>query len=222
MKLATARVEWTPGRRVSLWTAGDKGRGPVVILAHGAGAGADHPLVVGLRDQLVAAGSFCVTFNYPYMEEGRRWPDPTHRLLACHRSVLAWVKMETKDVPVLAGRSMGGRMGTYLAEEGETVRALVLYAYPLHPPGRPDRLRSEHLGRIAIPMLFFRGSRDAFASAELFDREVRSRKLATVVDLDGLDHAFRGRGQRPEDVNRLLAGETVSWLNNLPEYDFGN
>ncbi len=157
MDLATAQVEWAPGRRTRVWAAGDPGWDPVLILAHGAGAGAGHPLVAGLRDQLAAAGAFCVTFNYPYTEEGRRWPDPTRRLLACHRAVSEWVRNKTAQTPVLAGRSMGGRMGTYLAADGDPVRALVLYAYPLHPPGRPDRLRSEHLGRIEVPMLFFRG-----------------------------------------------------------------
>ena len=220
MDLATARVEWAPGKWTSVWAAGDPGSEHVLILAHGAGAGAGHPLVAGLRDQLVAAEAFCVTFNYPYTEEGRRWPDPTHRLLACHRAVSEWVKSQTPRTPVLAGRSMGGRMGTYLAADGYPVRALLLYAYPLHPPSRPDRLRSEHLGRIEVPMLFFRGSRDAFATPELFDREVRALKSAAVVDLEGLDHSFRGRGRRAEDINRRMAEMTVSWLNDLPESGF--
>ena len=217
METVSARVEWTPGRSVGLWTAGDAGRHPTVILAHGAGAGADHSLMVGLRDQLVEAGTFCVTFNYPYKEEGRRWPDHTDRLLACHRAVVEWTKAETGRPSVLAGRSMGGRMSTYLAAEGEPVRALVLYAYPLHPPGRPDRLRSEHLPRIGAPMLFFRGSRDSFSRPELFDAEIRSLPTATVVDLDGLDHSFRGRGRKAPEVNRMVAEETVGWLRSLPK-----
>ncbi len=209
-------VEWTSGKRVNVWTAGKPDGGPVLILAHGAGAGATHPLTAGLRDELAAAGAFCVTFNYPYTQDGRRWPDPTHRLLACHRAVAEWVRNETGVVPVLGGRSMGGRMGTYLAAEGDDVRALVLYAYPLHPPRRPDRLRSDHLGNIGVPMLFFRGSRDAFATPELFNREVRSLELADVVDLDGLDHSFRGGGSKAGEVNRLLAARTLSWLDALP------
>ena len=215
VETVTARVEWAPGRETSLWAAGDSRRGPVLILAHGAGAGGDHPLMVGLRDALVEAGACCFTFNYPYKEEGRRWPDPLQRLLDCHRAVAARVMDETGTVPVLAGRSMGGRMGTYLAAEGDPVRALVLYAYPLHPPGRTDRLRSEHLGSIRAPMLFFRGSRDTFSVPELFDREVRSLPMATVVDLEGLDHSFRGRGRSAGEVNRAVAEQTVRWLESL-------
>jgi len=216
MNTATARLEWAPNRSTRVWAAGNPKRDPVVILAHGAGAGADHPLMLGLADQLVAAGAFCVTFNYPYKEEGRRWPDPMNRLLDCHRAVLEWTRTETGRTPVLAGRSMGGRMSTYLASGGERVRALVLYAYPLHPPRRPEKLRSEHLPRIEVPMLFFRGSRDSFSRAELFDRHVRPLRLATVVDLPGLDHSFRGKGHPAEQVNQMVAEESVRWLAGLP------
>ena len=215
METTTARLEWAPGRTVSVWTAGDPPRGPVLILAHGAGAGADHPIMVGLRDELVDAGAFCVTFNYPYKEEGRRWPDHIDRLLACHRAVLEWTRKETGRIPVLAGRSMGGRMSTYLASNGEPIRAVVLYAYPLHPPAKPEKLRSEHLPRVQVPMLFFRGSRDSFSRPELFDRHVRSLKMATVVDLPGLDHSFRGKGHGAEEVDRLVAEATVAWLGSL-------
>ncbi len=221
MELATVRVKWAPGRWTTLWQAGDPGSRHTLILAHGAGAGAAHPLVAGLRDQLVSAGACCITFNYPFTEEGRRPPDRADRLLACHRAVAEWVRSEICEKPVLAGRSMGGRMGSYLAADGDPVRALVLYAYPLHPPGRPDRLRSEHLSRICVPMLFFRGSRDAFATPEMFDREVRPLGTATVFDLDGLDHSFRGRGQRADDVNRRMAEMTVSWLESLAPNGFG-
>lgn len=217
METFTARVEWTPGRKVSLWAAGDAGCGPVLIMAHGAGAGADHPLMVGLRDELAAAGGACFTFNYPYREEGRRWPDPTSRLVECHRAVANWVIDRIGSTPVMGGRSMGGRMSTYLAAEGFAVRALVLYAYPLHPPGRLDKLRSDHLPSIEVPMLFFRGSRDSFSVPELFDREVRSLGSATVVDLEGLDHSFRGRGHKARDVNRMVARQTMRWLRDLAE-----
>jgi hypothetical protein len=192
-----------------------------MILAHGAGSDALHPLTLGLRDELVNAGASCITFNYPYKEEGRRWPDPPERLLACHRAVLAWAMEETGEIPVLAGRSMGGRIGSYLAAEGVAVRALVLFAYPLHPPGKPDRLRSGHLGSVSVPMLFFRGSRDVFSRFDLFDREIRSLDLATVVDLEGLDHSFRGRVRDAGIVNRSIAQKTVAWLQGLPTDRFG-
>lgn len=215
MELPTATVEWAPGREISVWMAGDPRDEIVMVLAHGAGSDALHPLTVGLRDELVKLGVSCVTFNYPYKEDGRRWPDRPERLLACHRAVLAWVMEQTGEIPVLAGRSMGGRIASYLAAEGAPVKALVLYAYPLHPPGRPDRLRSEHLSSISVPMLFFRGSRDVFSRPDLFDREVRTLETATVVDLEGLDHSFRGRVRMAEIVNRSIAETTVAWLRSV-------
>lgn len=215
MELPVATVEWSPGRETSVWVAGDQRSDLALILAHGAGSDALHPLTVGLRDELVKAGAWCVTFNYPYREEGRRWPDPPERLLACHRAVLAWAMEQTGEIPVLAGRSMGGRIASYLAADGAPVTALVLYAYPLHPPGKPDRLRSEHLGGISVPMLFFRGSRDVFSRSDLFDREVRALETATVVDLEGLDHSFRGRVRDAEIKNRDIAQTTVAWLDGV-------
>ncbi|MCQ3805215.1 MAG: dienelactone hydrolase [bacterium] len=216
MELPTATVEWAPGREISVWMAGDRGEEFAMLLAHGAGSDALHPLTVGLRDELVKAGVWCVTFNYPYKEEGRRWPDSPERLLACHQAVLDWAVEQTGEMPVLAGRSMGGRISSYLAAEGAPVKALVLYAYPLHPPGRHDRLRSDHLGSISVPMLFFRGSRDVFSRSDLFDREVRNLETTTVVDLEGLDHLFRGRVRMAEIVNRSIAETTLAWLRSLP------
>lgn len=216
MELPTGTVEWAPGRETSVWMAGDGSGDIALVLAHGAGSDALHPLTVGLRDELVKAGTSCVTFNYPYREESRRWPDSPEQLLACHRAVLAWVMERTGEIPVLAGRSMGGRIASYLAADGAPVKALVLYAYPLHPPGRPDRLRSEHLGSISVPMLFFRGSRDVFSRSDLFDREVRNLETTTVVDLEGLDHSFRGRVRMAEIVNRSIAEATVAWLRSVP------
>lgn len=200
-------VEWAPGERVSLrWEgSGD----PLVVLAHGAGTNQDHPAVAALRRALAAAGLAVVTFNYPYTEAGKRRPDPLPRLLACHRAVVAAVGGER---PILAGRSMGGRLATYLAADGVTCRAVVAYAYPLHPAGRPDRLRADHLAAVVVPMLFFRGTRDALSRADLFDRLVRPLPTATVVDLEGADHGFRGKGWTPERVAETLAAGTAAWL----------
>ena len=216
MELPTATVEWAPGRKTSVWMSGDRRGDIALVLAHGAGSDALHPLTMGLRDELVKAGASCVTFNYPYKEDGRRWPDPPDRLMACHRAVLAWAMERTGRIPVLAGRSMGGRIASYLVADGAPVRALVFYAYPLHPPGKPDRLRSDHLGSISVPMLFFRGSRDVFSRSDLFDREVRTLEKATVVDLEGLDHSFRGRVSMADIVNRSVAEATVAWLHSIP------
>ena len=130
-------IDW-PGGTVSGWWADPRRpSGRAVLLAHGAGAGQDHPGMTSIRDGLVARGHPVLTFNYPYTEAGRRFPpDRRDILLACHRAAAEWLRDRCSGM-VMAGRSMGGRMASYLAAEGEPCDGLVLYAYPLHPAGSP-------------------------------------------------------------------------------------
>lgn len=188
---------------------------PTMLLAHGAGTNQDHPLVAGTAERLAEDGLGVVTFNYPYTEAGRKAPDRAPRLLACHEAVARAVGSWSPGGVVLAGRSMGGRMATMLAAEGTDAVGVVCLAYPLHPAGKPDRLRVEHLGRIAVPMLFFQGSRDALSRGDLFDTHVRSLPGATVVDMEGADHSFRGRGWTAERVSGIVAEEYARWLASL-------
>ena len=111
---------------------------------------------------LVGHGHPVLTFDYSYMEAGRRFPDRREALLRCHRAAAAWLGQRC-DRLVMAGRSMGGRMASYLAVEGQPCAGLVLYAYPLHPAGKPHRLRADHLPLVPVPMLFFTGQKDRLA-----------------------------------------------------------
>ncbi|MGH8959573.1 MAG: alpha/beta hydrolase family protein [Acidimicrobiia bacterium] len=177
-----------------------------ILLAHGAGTNQDHPVMVATRSALARGGLQVMTFNYPYSEAGRSGPDSTERLLGCHRAALAKLASRCPAGSFLAGRSMGGRMGTYLAAEGADVRGVICYGYPLHPPGKPDRLRTDHLGAIRVPMLFFQGDRDALSRSDLFDRHVRSLRNVKVVDLEA-DHSLGGLRSI-----ELLARETLSFV----------
>ena len=162
--------------------------------------------MVATRKALAGGGLSVLTFNYPYSEAGRNRPDPAERLLRCHRAAMAKLSARCPDGIALAGRSMGGRMGTYLAAEGEEVLAVVCYAYPLHPPGKPDRLRVEHLPSIKVRMLFFQGNRDPLSRSDLFDRYVRPLPNVAVVDVQA-DHSLGGLRSV-----EFLARETVSFL----------
>jgi predicted alpha/beta-hydrolase family hydrolase len=185
---------------------------PMMVLAHGAGTDQRHPMVRGIAEALAAAGHGVMTFDYAYTEAGRRAPDRAPKLLACHRAVTAEARRRYGTAPVLAGRSMGGRMATMLAAEGAGIAGIVCLAYPLHPAGKPERLRVEHLANVEVPMLFFQGSRDALSRSELFDRYVRPLGNATVVDMDGADHSFRGRGWTPERVQSTVVEGYEAWL----------
>jgi hypothetical protein len=192
---------------------------PAVLLAHGAGAGQDHPLVALLRDGLAAHGYPVVTFEYSYMAEGRRRPDRTSTLIAVHEAALDWVREHLTEHVVLAGRSMGGRIASLLAE-GADAEGLICYSYPLHPPGRPDRLRAEHLWRVQVPMLFFVGERDAFARHELVDAYLRPLPRATVEVVDGADHSLRTlkrSGVTTEQVIERIVESSAEWIEGLGE-----
>lgn len=214
--MTTARIAWAPDRAV---TATVEGKGsPAVVLAHGAGTDQHHPLIATLRSRLAAGGVTAATFDYPFTAEGRRRPDPAPTLLSCHRAVLAWARESLPPGLVAGGRSMGGRIATMLAAAGEPVDGLALFAYPLHPAGKPDRLRVDHLPSVECPMLFFQAGRDALSRADLFDRHVRPLPGVTVVDLPGADHSFRGRGLDPDAMASRLAAETLAWIRRLAPF----
>jgi predicted alpha/beta-hydrolase family hydrolase len=196
-------IRWSGGR-VTARTAGEGEVG--VLLAHGAGTNQDHPTIVATRKALAEENLSVMSFNYPYSEAGRSAPDSQAKLLECHRAALAALRKRVQGGVVLAGRSMGGRMGTYLAAEGDVVLGLVCYAYPLHPPGKPEKLRVEHLPQIKVPMLFFQGKRDALSHGHLFDLHVRTLPTATVIDME-VDHSLGGVKTVP-----FLAAKTAEWI----------
>ncbi len=207
------KIGWADDRSVTALVYG--GRDADLLFAHGAGTGQRHRLVAGFAEALAARGRCVATFDYPFTEEGRRRPDRPATLLACHAAVVAAI-----ESPFLGGRSMGGRMASMLvagAWDGPQIEAsgLILHAYPLHPAGRPDRLRADHLSAIDVPLQVVRGSRDALARSDLFDAYLRGSDRVTVVDLEGLDHSFRGRGRQLDDVIDELADAAVSWMDRV-------
>ena len=176
------------------------GGGPILALAHGAGGTLRNPLLDGFAAGLAAAGVTCLRFNFLYSESGKRSPDREPLLRA------AWTAAFARGVelgePVWAGgKSMGGRIASMMVADGDLDAAgLVFVGYPLHPPGKPDRLRDEHLGRIRIPMLWLQGSADPFARWDLLEGVLgRLGKRATLHRIEGGDHSFRVRGQKRDD-----------------------
>jgi predicted alpha/beta-hydrolase family hydrolase len=167
--------------------------------------------MVDLARGLARRGLLVLTFNYPYTEAGRKRPDRLPVLLGCHRAARDLLARRGGEPVAMAGRSMGGRMASYLAAEQEPARALILYAYPLHPAGRPDQLRVDHLGRVEMPMLFFQGTRDSLSRIDLFDRYIRPLPGATVEILAGATHSL----DRTPEQTEQLAERTRAWLASL-------
>ena len=217
------RVELSLNQSVTalLYAAARQDRvGITLILGQGAGAGQTSNFMVEFADALAARGIDIVTFNFLYTERGRRLPDPTSRLEQCCREVIQAVLnlLEFRENRLaIGGKSMGGRIASQVAAaDAGPVAGLVFLGYPLHPPGRPDRLRAEHLSRIKAPMLFVQGSRDAFGTPDelrpIIDRLPARADLHVV---EGGDHSFkvpRKSGLRQDEVYRQIQDSIASWL----------
>jgi predicted alpha/beta-hydrolase family hydrolase len=201
---------WDEGEVSGAWHRPAGAARAALVLAHGAGHGMDTPLLIDVGEALAERGVAVLRFNFPYMEAGRRAPDPQPRLEACYRAVADAVADEF-DRPFLGGKSMGGRIASHIVADGFPAGGLVFLGYPLHPPGRPERIRDAHLKRIEAPMLFLQGSRDSFAMPDLLHSTVASLPLARLVEIEGGDHSFKVRGRSTADVT----GEVVEAIDDF-------
>ena len=160
---------------------------PLVLLAPGAGAPSTSAWMQGWQTRLASLGDV-VAFDYPYMKEGRRSPDRPAVLLAAHRAALAEARTRFPGAPILAGKSMGGRIGCHLALE-EEVRALVCLGYPL--VGANGSVRDEVLVALRVPILFVQGTRDRLCPLErLADVRRRMKAPNELLVVEGGDHSL--------------------------------
>lgn len=178
-----------------------------LVVGHGAGAGMDHPFLAGFCRAMTEHGVATARFDFHYMNAGRRSPDPEPALRAAWNEAFAGVRAMAGGAPVLAGgKSLGGRIASMCVADGMDAAGLVFLGYPLHPPGKTDRLRAEHLARITVPMLFLQGTRDPFAKPELLATVLGGLgDRATLVPIDGGDHSFNVRGVKA-DARAVGAG----------------
>jgi predicted alpha/beta-hydrolase family hydrolase len=167
--------------------------GPILVLAHGAGAPMDSPFMNAMAAGLGARGIRVVRFEFPYMharrEGARRPPDREPVLRETWRSVIE--RLGGAGRLVLGGKSMGGRIASLVADEAGA-RGLVCLGYPFHPPGKPERTRTAHLERLRTPTLIVQGTRDPLGSRE----DVAGYRLAPgirIVWLEDGDHSFKPR-----------------------------
>ena len=204
-------ITWDDGQVTGILT----GRGTNgVLLAHGAGTDQEHPSMTALRDGLAAGGLRVLTFNYPYTERGSKSPDRQEKLIPRHRAAADLLANEVDQI-YLTGRSMGGRIGTYLVAEGYPASGLVLYAYPLHPAGKRDKLRIDQFDQIDVPMLFFQGTNDALSNMDLFNQHIAPLATAEVVFLEDAGHGYRGGGWNLESITERYVSGTIEWISRL-------
>lgn len=169
-----------------------------LVIAHGAGAGMDHPFLVGFARAMNDEGVATMRFNFPYIVAGRRSPDSAPAAVAAWRAAFDVAVERSGKSPVFAGgKSYGGRIASMAVAEGMPAAGLVFLGYPLHAPGRIDRIRDEHLYAIEVPMLFVQGTGDAFADPKLLSRVLK--KLGPKAEhhpVEGGDHSFNVRGAK--------------------------
>jgi predicted alpha/beta-hydrolase family hydrolase len=185
---------------VSAALSGPAKGAPLLVLAHGAGRDLEDPLLVGFAEALAAASVSCLRFNFPYRELGRKAPDPEPVLRATWEG--AFGRGLELGTPVWAGgKSLGGRIASMVVADGLPAVGLIFVGYPLHPPGKPERIRDAHLPSIRVPMLFLQGTKDPFAQWDLLEQTMsRLGKRATLHAVEGGDHSFRVRGAPKDDL----------------------
>jgi uncharacterized protein len=196
----------------------------LMVLAHGAAAGMEHPFMAGLAHQLADGGIATLRYQFPYMEEGKKTIDPKPVLLETVRSAVAAAREYGKGLPILAGgKSLGGRMTSTAASQGVItgVKGLVFFGFPLHAPGKPGSERAEHLFKVTLPMLFLQGTRDALAQITLIEqlcKKLEKQGRVTLKIIEGADHGFHVPKKSGRDDEGVLEeiGQAVShWTDDL-------
>ncbi|GAB3776448.1 alpha/beta hydrolase [Ramlibacter monticola] len=189
------------------------------VLAHGAGAGMQHAFMAAVAAGLAGRGVAVLRFQFPFMEQGSRRPDPPAVAQAAVRAAVAEAGRRWPGLPLFAGgKSFGARMSSQAQAAAPLpgVRGLVFFGFPLHPAGKPAVDRADHLAQVRLPMLFLQGTRDALAELELVRRTTATLgELATLHVVEGADHGFevlKRSGRTNEEVMEELVSTVAAWM----------
>ena len=196
---------------------------PLILFAPGAGAPSSHPWMQNWKVRLSEI-SDVETFDYDYMREGRKRPDPLPKLIAAHRKVLSQARAQhPAESTILIGKSMGGRIGCHVSLE-EKVGALVCLGYPLCAMGDRTKLRAEVLRALNTPILFVQGTRDPLCPSDLLEQVRTEMKAPNFLHIvEGGDHSLRVpkrqlelKSETQEDVDRKILETIAGFVDQLP------
>jgi uncharacterized protein len=192
------------------------------VLAHGAGAGMDHPFMVAVAAELVLRGIATLRYQFPYMERRARRPDPPQLAQATVRAAVGAASGLLAELPLVAGgKSFGGRMTSQAQAETplQGVRGLAFLGFPLHPAGRPSQDRAEHLFDVQIPMLFLQGTRDTLASLDQLEPLCKNLgRRATLKLFADADHSFHvpaRTGRKDAQVFGDVLDALSAWVDSV-------
>ncbi len=195
------------------------------VFAHGAGAGMSHPFMAAIAEGLVQRGIACLRFQFPFMEQGARRPDPPRVAHAAVRAAVQVAAKQCPGVPLFAGgKSYGGRMTSQAQADEPLAHAigLVFLGFPLHPAGKPGTERANHLAGVREPMLFLQGTRDALADLALVGQTIaRLGVRATLHVALGADHSFHvlvRSGRTDGQVREELLDTMAAWMKGVAKF----
>ncbi|WP_084003580.1 alpha/beta family hydrolase [Agromyces aureus] len=204
-----------------------------LVIAHGAGTGLEHPFLEGFATAVQGLGVATLRFDFPYREAGRKFPDRAPVAIATWRAAVEFARARSTeagapDEPIwVSGKSFGGRMASMAVAEGMPAAGLAFLGYPLHPPGRPEKARTEHLPDVAAPMLFLQGRNDPFAAPnDQLDDLVAGLRLergstGAAIALEWIadaNHSFevKGRKRPAHEIGASLAASVVDFMRANP------
>ncbi|MBZ0147968.1 MAG: dienelactone hydrolase family protein [Pseudorhodoplanes sp.] len=194
----------------------------IYVFAHGAGAGMAHPFMVAVADELAGRGIASLRYQFPYMEEGGKRPDPPKLAQAAVRAAVTEAARLVPSLPLIAGgKSFGGRMTSQAqaASPLPGMRGLAFLGFPLHPAGKPSDERAEHLSDVKIPMLLLQGTRDALADVKLLKPVIKRLGARASLELfEDADHSFHvpaRSGRKDAEVRRAMLDAFAEWTQSV-------
>jgi predicted alpha/beta-hydrolase family hydrolase len=195
-------------------------RGVVFVCAHGAGGNVHDRTTAQTAKMLRSRGIGVVRFNFLYKEKKSGRPDPMPRLKECFAAVAARTRAEiAPKTLIIGGRSMGGRAASMLAADAFACDGLLLLAYPLHPPGQPDKLRDAHLPAIRVPLLAISGTRDPFCTRDLMEKALKTMTTSWEMHwVEGADHSFhvpKSSGRTDAQALEEIGAAAQTWVARL-------
>lgn len=189
----------------------------IIVLGHGAGASLDSPFMDFFAERLATGERAVARFNFSYMEQGKRSPDRQEVSERTYAEVVEHVRSSLRPQRLfVGGKSYGGRIASHIVASGTPADGVIFLGYPLHPPGRPERIRDAHLYEIAAPMLFLTGTRDPFCPLPTLDKvKANLRAPTNVVVIEDGDHSLKVRkssGRDTETAWSEAASAIGDWL----------
>ncbi len=190
-----------------------------LVLAHGAGAGMNHPFMESLASKIANKNITVFRYNFAYIEQKKRSPDPPNILMACIKSAVLKAQDLYSFHVFAGGKSLGGRMTSSAASKNMLtgIKGIIFFGFPLHAPGRPSNERAEHLFSVNLPLLFLQGTKDKLADLDLLKPVIKKiGDEARLHIIEGADHSFhvpKSTGKNDEDILNELAEKSREWIN---------